>query len=140
MTFYGTFEHSVDERGRIAIPARYRNQLADGAVVRPGPDGCLEMYSKSGFEAETELRLGEERSTRGLAGRRIRRAFLPDAFDLELDRQGRVLMPQQLRAHASLEDRAIIIGLGDYIEIWHPQRWTAEHASARSQGAAGVPS
>ncbi len=137
MTFYGSYEHAIDDRGRIAVPARYRHSLADGMVLRAGADGCIEFYSAGGFESEVELRLGEQRSTREVGGRRIRRAFLPGAFDVELDRQGRVLVPQGLREDAALSDRAVIIGCGDYIEIWNPERWAAELAALSEQSAAG---
>lgn len=133
VTFYGSYEHSIDDRGRIAVPARYRHSLADGMVLRSGMDGCVELYSSTGFESEVELRLGEQRSTREIGGRRIRRAFLPGAFDVELDRQGRVLVPQGLRDEASLKDRAVIIGCGDYIEIWNPDRWESESSAIRNQ-------
>ena len=133
MTFYGSYEHSIDDRGRVAVPARYRHTLADGMVLRAGADGCIELYSASGFESEVELRLGEQRSTREVGGRRIRRAFLPGAFDVELDRQGRVLVPQGLREDAALSDRAVIIGCGDYVEIWNPERWAEESAAVRAE-------
>ena len=138
VTFYGTFEHSVDARGRIAVPARYRHAFERGAVLRSSADGCIEMYTLEGFEAEVELRLGEQRSTREVGGRRIRRAFLPGAFDVELDRQGRVLVPQGLRGDCGLEDRAVIVGCGDYVEIWQPERWASEADAVRvEQPAAG---
>jgi MraZ protein len=86
------------------------------------------MYTTEGFEAEVQLRLGEQRSTRQAVGRRIRRAFLPGAFDVELDRQGRILVPQPLRQQCGLDERAVIVGCGDYIELWDPERWNAELA------------
>ena len=135
MTFYGTYEHSVDDRGRVAIPARYRLSLADGAVLRASPDGCVELYSSEGFESEVELRLGEQRSTGEMSGRRIRRAFLPGAFDIELDRQGRVLVPQALRGEADLDDSVVIVGCGDYVEMWNPTRWAEALASAAEADA-----
>ena len=138
MSFYGSYEHSIDERGRIAIPARYRHALADGAVLRTSVDGCIELYSAESFESEVELRLGEQRSTREVSGRRIRRAFLPGAFDVELDRQGRVLVPQALRAGAALTDGAVIVGCGDYIEIWDPERWAAELSATESEQPAAT--
>ncbi len=132
-TFYGSYEHSLDERGRVAIPARYRRAFVTGAVLRASPDGCIEMYTMDGFEAEVELRLGERRSTRRLDGRRIRRGFLPDAFEVELDRQGRVLLPPPLRTQSDMSERAVIIGCGDYIEIWDPDRWTVEQTVVQAE-------
>jgi MraZ protein len=126
--FFGTFEHSVDERGRVAIPARYRHAFADGGVLRMGPEGCVEMYTQETFEEEVQRRLGSEdgNSNRSSEGRRVRRGFLPGAFTVELDRQGRVLLPQPFRQQASLDGRAVVVGCGDYLEIWAPERWEQE--------------
>ena len=133
---YGTFEHSMDDRGRVAVPAVFRRELVDGGVLRPAEDGCLELYTQQGFEAETEQRLGSS-GTQRRGDRRRRRNFLPDAQHVDLDRQGRILVPQEMRERAGLDGRVSLIGLGDYIEIWDPERWTAERAvaEAESEGA-----
>jgi len=126
MFFFGTFEHSIDERGRLAIPARYRRAFVDGGVVRPGPDGCLEIYTQETFDEEAQRRLASEDGNRRRTARRTRRGFMHDAYSLELDRQGRVLVPTVLREGASIDGRVAVIGCGDYIEIWDPERWNAE--------------
>jgi len=136
-TFYGTVEHSIDDRGRVAVPARYRPAFAAGVVLRLGPEGCVEMYTPDGFEAEKELRLGANRSTQTQDGRRVRRAFLAGVADPELDRQGRVLLPPPMREQAGLNDKAVIVGCGDYIEIWDPARWERELASVEREMRAG---
>lgn len=128
MFFFGTFEHSIDERGRIAIPASYRRAFVDGGVVRPGPDGCLEIYTQETFDEEAQRRLASEDGNRRRTARRTRRGFMHDAYSLELDRQGRVLVPQTLREAASVQGRVALVGCGDYIEIWDPERWAAELA------------
>ncbi len=115
------------------MPARYRPAFAAGVVLRLGPEGCVEMYTPEGFEAETERRLGASRSTRTQEARRIRRAFLPGVSDPELDRQGRVLLSPALREQAGLGDRALIQGCGDYVEIWDPARWQTELASVERE-------
>ncbi|MEZ4503218.1 MAG: division/cell wall cluster transcriptional repressor MraZ [Dehalococcoidia bacterium] len=125
-TFFGSFEHAIDERGRVAIPARYRKSFDEGVVLRLGSEGCIEMYTAEGFERQVSLRLGDHESNRSRAGRRVRRGFLAQAYDVELDRQGRILIPQQLREPAALSDRAVVVGLGDYIELWDPARWETE--------------
>ena len=124
--FFGSYEHSVDERGRIAVPARFRKAFIEGVVVRAGPERCVEVYTAEGFREETAQRLGAHQSTRDREGRRVRRAFLNNAFEIEVDRQGRILVPQALRAQCELGDRVVINGCGDYIEIWNPDRWTTE--------------
>ena len=132
-TFYGSFAYSLDDRGRLAVPARYRPAFAAGVVLRVGPEGCLEMYTLEGFEAEKDRLLGEHRSTRSQQGRRLRRGFLAGVSDLELDGQGRVLLSAALREAAGLTDRAVVIGCGDYVEIWDPARWETELASVERE-------
>ncbi len=135
MYFFGTFEHSIDERGRVAIPARYRHAFVDGGVLRMGPDGCVEMYTQETFEEEVRRRLGAEDTTsnRSAEGRRARRGFLPGAYTVELDRQGRVLVPQPFRQEAALDGRAVVVGCGDYLEIWPPERWDQERARVEAE-------
>jgi MraZ protein len=124
--FYGTFEHSVDERGRVAIPARYRHAFVDGGVLRAGPDGAVEMYTQGSFDEEAKRRLESEDGNRRRSGRRTRRGFLHGAYKVDLDGQGRVLIPPQLREQSSLDGRVEIVGCGDYLEIWNPERWREE--------------
>ena len=128
MYFFGTFEHSVDERGRVAIPARYRHAFVDGGVLRAGPDGCVELYTQDGFEQEVQRRLGSEegQSNRRIGGRRVRRGFLHGAYTVDLDRQGRILLPPPLRQDGALDGRAVVVGCGDYVEIWSPDAWAVE--------------
>ena len=128
MIFFGTFEHSLDERGRIAIPARYRSAFVDGGILRRGPEGCAELYTQASFDEEVQRRLGSENGNRRQSGRRVRRAFLPDAYSVELDRQGRILAPAQIRDEAGLVGKLLIIGCGDYLELWHPDRWAQERS------------
>ena len=139
MIFFGTFEHSLDERGRIAIPARYRSAFVDGGILRRGPEGCAELYTQASFDEEVQRRLGSENGNRRTSGRRVRRAFLPDAFGVELDRQGRILAPAPIRDEANLVGKILIIGCGDYLELWHPERWAQERArvDALEAGADG---
>ena len=129
MYLYGSFEHSMDGRGRVAVPAIFRRELVDGGVLRPAEDGCLELYTQAGFEAETAQRLGAS-GTQMLRDRRRRRAFLPEAQHVDLDQQGRIVIPREMREHAGLESHAVLAGLGDYIEIWNPGRWAEELAAA----------
>lgn len=124
--FYGTYDHAIDERGRIAIPALYRDQFADGGVVRVSAEGCVELYTQEGFEEEAQRRLSVDESTRFLSARRTRRSFMAGAFQVDLDRQGRILLPQAVRSTASLNGKASIVGCGDYMEIWERESWAIE--------------
>lgn len=142
--FFGTFEHSIDERGRVAIPARYRPAFVDGGVLRPGPDGAVEMYSQETFDDEVQRRLGTANGNRSVEARRIRRGFLSEAYAVELDKQGRILIPPQIRDEAALDGKILIIGCGDYLELWHPDLWTTERQRVtdleEAESALSIPS
>ena len=136
MTFYGTYEHAMDERGRLAVPAAFRRDFGAGGVLRPSVEGCIELYTSEGFEAEAARRLsGEEESSRTLAARRTRRQFMAEAFAVELDRQGRIVVPAPIRATTGLDGRAVVVGCGDYLEVWEYERWLAEQAALRAAEA-----
>jgi len=137
VTFYGTYEHTMDERGRLAVPANFRHAFVSGGLLRPTPEGCVELYDMASFEAEAAKRLsGPDDSTRTLDARRTRRAFLAGVQPIQLDNQGRILITPAVRAAANLEGRAIILGCGDYIEIWDEARWLVEQATIIAAEAA----
>lgn len=138
MYFFGTFEHSIDERGRVAIPARYRSAFVDGGVIRPGPEGGIELYTNADFNSQFSTRQAEATVNNTLAARRLRRDFMSVAYPVDLDKQGRILIERQLRDSGMLTGKILIIGCGDYLELWHPDRWADELARiAALQAAAG---
>lgn len=130
MYFSGTFEHALDDRGRIAVPAAFRGAFLQGAILRPTPEGCIELYTAEAFETEVRRRLsGDDESSRTLGARRTRRSFLADALPAELDRQGRIVIPPPFRAASLSDGRVAIVGCGDFLEIWASERWAAERAA-----------
>jgi MraZ protein len=138
MPFRGSFEYTLDDRGRVAIPAKYRDQFPNNlAVITPSPEGCLQVFPEAAFQ-----RLSEEIATMpatSIEGRRRRRAFSSQAFDAELDRQGRILIPARLRESAGLNGNVTIVGNHESLEIWEPARWQRElenidEASPEAQG------
>jgi MraZ protein len=124
MVFRGTFEYSLDNRGRIPIPARYRASFGTGAVLVESQDGCVEVYTSEAYEKEAEF-LITQRPTRKKA-RRLRRGFFGRSLDAELDGQGRILLPPRLRQHGDLDGPVLIVGRGECLELWNPQRWGVE--------------
>ena len=134
MFFFGTFEHAIDERGRVAIPARYRRAFVDGGVLRVGPEGAVEMYTNTTFEEEVQRRLGAEDGNRSQEARRTRRSFLPEAYAVDLDKQGRVMLSPQQRRHAGIESAVTVVGNRDYLEVWDPARLEERFERMRGGG------
>ncbi len=132
--FLGEFEHSVDSKGRVAIPAKFRSQLETGLVVTCGFERCLQVYPMTTWnvlsQEVSKLPLSE------LDARNLRRLLFARAFDTELDKQGRILLPAQLRTYAGLTETAIFAGMNTYLEIWAANSWTATFAEIAEQGSA----
>jgi len=122
--FLGRYEHIVDAKGRVAIPARFRSELGERMYVTRWLDKCLALYSAPAFEA-----LAAKVSALSITdhnARQLRRIFFSDAAELEFDRQGRVNLPSHLRDFAGIggdEADTMIVGMNDYIEIWAKERW-----------------
>lgn len=134
MAFRGTYHHTVDDKGRVAIPARYRHEFAEGIVLTLQPEGCVEVYPTRTFEEVSSL-FTEEPATH-LKGRRMRRGFFPRSEDAQLDRQGRILLPAEYRREADLNGAVVIIGRRECLEIWNPQRWEQEQREVAATYAA----
>ena len=119
--FTGEYRHSVDEKGRIAVPSRFRAQLAGGAVVSRWLDHCVAIHTREGWEALSAKVAGLPITDQ--PSRLFQRFIFAGAFEVELDRQGRVVLPALLRESAGLEEEAVIVGSRDHAEIWSPARW-----------------
>lgn len=130
--FLGKYEYAMDGRGRVPLPPRYRDLLARGAVLSQGsPDPCLRLYAAESFEQQAALYTSEPGTRR--AGRITRHGFFARSFPVELDRQGRILIPAPLREHAGLEGNVVVAGAGEWLEIWSPDRFEAEMAVVDDQ-------
>lgn len=119
--FTGEYRHSVDEKGRMAVPARFRVQLAAGAYVSRWIDGCLAIFPRDDWDVLTAKVAGLPVTDPG--SRAFQRFLFGGAIEAELDRQGRVLVPGYLREWAELAGEAVIVGSRDHAEIWAPARW-----------------
>jgi MraZ protein len=122
--FLGEFVHTIDEKGRLIIPAKFRDELAEGLVVTRGIDRCLAIYPM-----EEWRRLAEQVSALPMTdrlARAFRRLVFANASDAVLDKQGRVLVPPRLREYADLNGEAIVTGLNTYVEVWNPDAWGEE--------------
>ncbi len=120
----GEYEHTLDSKGRIAMPAKLRKDMGDTFIVTKGLDGCLFAFS-----SEEWLNFEEKLKALPLSDKNARnfvRFFLAGATECELDKQGRFLIPSNLRIAAKLEKEAIIIGVGTRLEIWNRATWNAK--------------
>ncbi|MBO8142083.1 MAG: division/cell wall cluster transcriptional repressor MraZ [Firmicutes bacterium] len=119
--FLGEFQHALDDKGRLTIPARFREGLGQRFVVTRGLDGCLFVYPQAEWQV-LESRLKALPLTRGDARAFVRFLF-SGACECELDRQGRVMLPPPLREYAGLEKDVVVIGVSNRVEIWAAARW-----------------
>ena len=123
--FLGQFYHNIDEKGRLTVPARFRDQLnAEECIVMQGFDQNLMLLTSSYFELLSR-RLNGMSLTESDA-RLLRRLFFSTAHHVELDKSGRVLLPQFLRDAIGLRSEAVVVGAGDYIEIWSVEQWSEQ--------------
>lgn len=122
--FLGQYEHSIDEKGRMTIPARYREMLANGGYLTLGLDQNLVVMTAETFERRSAKAL--EPGITNEDARIFRRVFFGNAAPLEFDKNGRILIPQFLRSRVHLENAAIVTGTGEDFEIWSPQLWAEQ--------------
>jgi MraZ protein len=119
MLFLGKHDYSMDERGRVPMPPRFRDALMQGIILTQGtPDRCIRAYPLDAFEQQASLYMSSPVTQRD--GRVTRRSFFGNAFPAELDKQGRVLIPPVLRQYAGLDGQVVVIGTGEGFEIWSP--------------------
>ncbi|MDY7076945.1 MAG: division/cell wall cluster transcriptional repressor MraZ [Chloroflexota bacterium] len=122
--FLGEFVHTIDAKGRLTIPARFRDDLAAGLVVTCGLDRCLVVYPLEEWNQLAEKVSGLPITNRN--ARAFRRLVFANASDAIPDKQGRILIPPRLREYADLDGEVVITGLDAYIEVWAPDAWSEE--------------
>ena len=117
--FMGQYEHSIDSKGRVIIPAKYREELGENFVVTRALDGCLFLYPQAEWQIFIEKLQGlpSNQNTR-----KMQRQFLSKAMEVALDKQGRILIPSLLREIASLEKEVVFIGMMNRVEVWDKER------------------
>ena len=124
--FLGQYQHHLDDKGRLMIPARYRELLAAGAFITQGFDKCLmvmtDLYFKQVYDRISAMNLADPMA------RLLRRLILSNAYPVEADKVGRILVPQNLRQVIMLESEAIVAGQGEYFEVWTPADWNEQMA------------
>ncbi len=119
--FIGEYQHIIDHKGRLAVPAKFRDKLSKGAVVTKGLDDCLSLYTKAEWE-----KLAPKLASLPIAkanARAFARMMLAGAMDVDIDSQGRMLIPEYLRMYAKMKKKVIITGLYNRLELWDEIKW-----------------
>ncbi|HZJ85125.1 MAG TPA: division/cell wall cluster transcriptional repressor MraZ [Syntrophomonadaceae bacterium] len=128
--FLGEHQHSLDTKGRITIPSKFRNELGDKFVATKGLDNCIFLYPLSEWQ-EIEDKLNKLPVSRADV-RSFVRFFFSGAAELEIDKQGRTVIPMNLREYAEIERDTVIIGVGSRIEVWSTGKWAEYNETASS--------
>lgn len=129
--FIGEYHHTLDDKSRVALPAKFRASWEAGAILTRGLDHSLVLFPRAAWEQFVQglqILPWQQAETRALV-----RLFLAGASEVELDRSGRMLVPEHLRAYASLEREVVFLGLGNRLELWAKGAWEASIAAAETQ-------
>jgi len=121
--FLGEYQHSVDGKGRVVMPAKFRDRLENGLVVTKGQERCLYVFPLDRWEEEVAKVNRLPRTNR--QNRNYARSFFGAASDQQIDKQGRVQIPQALRTYGDLEKDVVVVGVADRVEIWNAAAWVA---------------
>lgn len=119
--FFGTYEHTLDAKGRVILPVRYRAAFDQGGYLTQNLDGCLALWTPEEFEVR--MQQAQEREAAGRAERNQARVFASNSFEVEIDRQGRLAIPAHLREFAGLQENVKVAGIINRVELWNPARW-----------------
>jgi len=134
LAFRGQYEHSLDSKDRITVPARFRAALADGVVLAAGLDPCVEVYGVEEY-ARFERRFLDELNPLSKDSRMMRRRFHGRSHDEALDSAGRIRIPRHLVEHAGLDGPCAVIGVADHLEVWSASRWAEHYAEIDATAA-----
>ncbi|MBI2406378.1 MAG: division/cell wall cluster transcriptional repressor MraZ [Candidatus Harrisonbacteria bacterium] len=128
--FIGEYQHNIDAKGRMAVPAKFRGKLGTGAIITRGLDKCLFIFNAAEWETLAQKVTALPISQSG--ARAFARFVMSGATDVEFDAQGRVLIPEHLRAYACLTKGAIVAGVYNRIEVWDEAAWKEYKAKTES--------
>lgn len=129
--FYGRHEHSLDPKGRVILPAKFRAPFASGAFLTQYRGRCLALWTPEEFEAQTQLMQAAQAGSR--AERDLARVWAAGTEELDIDRQGRVAIAPHLREYARLVDAVLVHGAMERVEFWNPEVWAQKLAAAERQ-------
>ena len=118
----GEHEHTIDDKNRLTLPAKFRKAFSEGIVLTRGMDGCLYAYAPGDWERVVSSRLATL-DPLSKESRQMQRFFFSSAWEGELDKQGRVVVPSSLAEHAGLDRDVVVAGVNDHLEIWDRAQW-----------------
>ena len=122
MAFRGHFEHTLDAKNRLSIPARFRAPFSAGVVLAKDPEPCMAVWTPDSHEAIIERALGGL-NPMGSEYRKLSRFYQGNSFEIDLDASGRVILPAPLLSHAGVAKEVVVVGVGDHLEVWSADRW-----------------
>jgi MraZ protein len=125
LAFRGHFEHTLDAKNRLSIPARFRAAFSSGTVLAKDPETCVAVWPSETHEAIIERALAGLNPV-GSEYRKLSRFYQGNSFDIDLDASGRVTLPSSLLSHAGIEKEVVVVGVGDHLEVWGQERWRRE--------------
>ncbi len=132
MAFRGQYEHSLDSKDRLTIPAKFRDELADGIVLVAGLDPCVQLFTSRGYDEFSQKFLAELNPL-SRKGRMMTLRFNASAADESLDSAGRVRIAKHLLEHAALDGACMVVGASDHLQVWNPKRWAEAYAEIDAQ-------
>lgn len=131
--FFGSYEHSLDAKGRLILPAKLRPPFATGGFLTPHTEGCLGLWPTSTFEEEIAKRRAQAEGD--AAARNDVRNWSAAVYEAEVDKQGRMAVPVHLRSYAGLQSEVLVVGMIDRVELWSPTAWASKEQRS-ADGAA----
>ena len=129
--FFGEFDYKIDDKSRVPLPPRFRQELKGGVVLTPGIEKCINIYPLTEWKKLADTLTGGTLARSKL--RRLNRAVFGVAFSINIDGQGRIALPLSLRDYSGIEDEVIVVGVNNYLELWDKEQWESEKAASQEQ-------
>jgi MraZ protein len=129
--FFGEHEYKADEKGRVPLPPKFRQEMKDGVILAKGAEKCIAVYPISEWK-----KLAHNLATKTVTPanlRKLNRAIFGSAFSASFDRQGRITLTPSLRSYANISDTVFVVGANNYVELWNAELWKEEKASVEEQ-------
>jgi MraZ protein len=127
LAFRGHYEHALDAKNRLSIPARFRAAFSSGVVLAKDPEPCLAVWTPESHESNIERALAGL-NPMGSQHRKLSRFYQGNSFEVDLDAAGRVTLPPPLLEHAGIRKDVVVVGVGDHLEVWGAERWRQTQA------------